>query len=100
VHECVVGACPSRGNQAIALGFDIGRRVAGVHHGRCASFLEAHGCVPSCISLFFAKNTPHAAAGAVAQRKTRRGMPPGLPWRSFGEYALLEDSRYTSQAEN
>jgi hypothetical protein len=25
----VVGACPSRGSQAIALGFDIGGRVAG-----------------------------------------------------------------------
>jgi hypothetical protein len=31
VHKCVVGACPSRGNHAIALGFDIGGRVAGVH---------------------------------------------------------------------
>src|SRR4030095_4711139 len=30
-HKCVVGACPSRGNHAIALGFDIGGRVAGVH---------------------------------------------------------------------
>jgi hypothetical protein len=34
----------------------------------------------SCIFLFFCKNEnpPHAAAGPVAQQKTRRGMPPGL----------------------
>jgi hypothetical protein len=38
--------------------------------------------------------------GAVAQQKTRRGTPPGASWRSFGEYALLKDSRYMSQAEN
>src|SRR5262245_50461588 len=52
-------------------------------------------------SCFFGKmrNPPRASARAVAQRKTRRGMPPRL-LRSFGEYALLEDSRYTSQAEN
>jgi len=29
-------------------------------------------------SCFFAENTPHAVAGAVAQRKTRRGVPPGF----------------------
>jgi hypothetical protein len=34
----------------------------------------------SCIFLFFCKKreTRRAAAGAVAQQKTRRGMPPGL----------------------
>jgi len=36
-----------------------------------AAFLPVFSC-------FFAKKIPHAAAGAVAQRKTRRGMPPGL----------------------
>jgi hypothetical protein len=44
------------------------------------AFLKAHGCVLSCIFLFFCKkNPPRAAARASAQRKTRRGMPPGLP---------------------
>jgi len=51
----------------------------------------------SCIFLFFCK-----------KRETRRARPrnkkpgaacrPGF-WRSFGEYAFLEDSRYTSQAK-
>jgi hypothetical protein len=56
----------------------------------------------SCISLFFLQTRetrrarPHAR---LAQQKARRGMPPGR-WRSFGEYLFLEDSRYTSQAEN
>jgi hypothetical protein len=60
----------------------------------------------SCISLFFFANTrnpPRAAARAARATKTRRGMPPGRWrsfWRSFGEYRFLEDSRYTSQAEN
>jgi hypothetical protein len=31
VHERVVGMRPTRGDQAVALGFDIGGRVAGVH---------------------------------------------------------------------
>jgi hypothetical protein len=60
----------------------------------------------SCISLFFFKHEKPAARGRTrgfAQQKTRRGTPPGRWrsfWRSFGEYLFLEDSRYTSQAEN
>jgi hypothetical protein len=55
----------------------------------------------SCIFLFFCKNEnpPHAAAGAVAHKKPGAACRPGF-WRSFGEYVFLEDSRYTSQAEN
>jgi hypothetical protein len=48
----------------------------------------------------FLQKTPRAWPHARSRNeKTRRGMPPGSR-RSFGEYALLEDSRYTSQAEN
>jgi hypothetical protein len=58
--------------------------------------------VISCISLFF-----------LQTRETRRTRPHARPrnekpgaacrpgsWRSFDEYLFLEDSRYTSQAEN
>jgi hypothetical protein len=31
------------------------------------------------------------------QKKARERVSPELLWRSFGEYAFLEDSRYTSQ---
>jgi hypothetical protein len=41
-------------------------------------------------------NALRAGALASAQHKTRRGEPPGLR-RNFGEYAFLEDSRYTSR---
>jgi len=55
--------------------------------------------VVSCISLFF-----------LQTRQTRRARPrsrdkkPGAVsrpggWRTFGEYAFLEDSRYTSQED-
>jgi hypothetical protein len=37
-----------------------------------------------------------------AEALARQTEPPLAPWstRNFGEYALLEDSRYTSQAKN
>jgi len=43
----------------------------------------------------------HAARGRMRSRDEKPGAArrPGS-WRSFGEYALLEDSRYTSQTEN
>jgi hypothetical protein len=56
----------------------------------------------SCIFLFFLQTRetrrarPHAR---LAQQKTRAACRPGF-WHSFGEYLFLEDSRYTSQAEN
>jgi len=42
-----------------------------------------------------------AARGRMRSRNEKPGAArrPGS-WRSFGEYALLEDSRYTSQTEN
>jgi hypothetical protein len=62
--------------------------------------LKAHGCVLSCIFLFFLqKNTPRGRARERAPKKSGAACRPGS-WRSFGEYALLEDSRYMSQAEN
>jgi len=62
-------------------------------------FLKQHGCFPSCIFLFFCKK--HPARGRMRSRNEKPGAArrPGF-WRSFGEYALLEDSRYTSQAKN
>jgi hypothetical protein len=43
------------------------------------------------------QNTPRAAAVCVRATKNPGVVPPG-GWRTFGEYAFLEDSRYTSQA--
>jgi hypothetical protein len=51
---------------------------------------------------FFCKDEKHAARGRTrgrATKKTGAACRPGS-WRSFGEYVFLEDSRYTSQAEN
>jgi hypothetical protein len=53
-------------------------------------------------SCFFAeretrRTRPHHA---VAQQKNPARHPARAFRRSFGEYAFLEDSRYTSQAEN
>jgi hypothetical protein len=44
------------------------------------AFLKLHGCDLLYFPVFSAKtrNSPRAAARASAQRKTRRGMPPGL----------------------
>ena len=42
VHERVVGACPSRGDQAIALGVDIGGSVARIDPQRMGAMSEAH----------------------------------------------------------
>jgi hypothetical protein len=58
--------------------------------------------VISCISLFFLQT--REARWARAHARPRNEKPgaacrPGS-WRSFGEYAFLEDSRYTSQAKN
>src|SRR2546422_11760483 len=58
--------------------------------------------VISCISLFFLQRRetrrvrPHARS---RNKKPGAACRPGS-WRSFGEYLFLEDSRYTSQAEN
>jgi hypothetical protein len=43
------------------------------------ALLKAHGCFLLYFPVFLQKtrNPPRAAARAVAQRKTRRGTPPG-----------------------
>jgi hypothetical protein len=43
-----------------------------------------------------------ACAGAACVRATKKPGAASRPggWRSFGEYAFLEDSRYTSQPES
>jgi hypothetical protein len=57
----------------------------------------------SCISLFFLQTRetrrarPHTRLRAT--KKPGAACRPGSR-RSFGEYLFLEDSRYTSQAEN
>jgi hypothetical protein len=45
------------------------------------------------------KCAAHGRARGRATKNPARQSRPGF-WRSFGEYALLEDSRYTSQAKN
>jgi hypothetical protein len=58
--------------------------------------------VISCISLFFLQTRETRRARPHARSRNKKpdaACRPGS-WRSFGEYAFLEDSRYTSQAEN
>jgi hypothetical protein len=100
VHECVVGPCPSRGNQAIALGSDVGGRVAGVHP-RQMRVLSESAWLRSCLyfPVFLQKKSRTRPQARSRNEKPGAACRPGS-WRSFGEYALLEDSRYTSQAEN
>jgi hypothetical protein len=51
------------------------------------------------LACFEAKETRRARPHARTRDKTPgTASRPGV-WRSFGEYAFLEDSRYTSQAE-
>jgi hypothetical protein len=44
------------------------------------------------------ENTPRAAAARARNKKPGAISRPG-GWRTFGEYAFLEDSRYTSQED-
>jgi hypothetical protein len=58
--------------------------------------------VISCISLFFLQTRETRRARPQSRARNKKpgaACRPGF-WRSFGEYAFLEDSRYTSQAEN
>jgi hypothetical protein len=68
----VVGACPSRGSQAIALGFDIGGRVAGDARPfwkRMAAFSPVFSC--------FLQKTRRTRPPA-RNEKPARGMPLAL----------------------
>jgi hypothetical protein len=47
--------------------------------------------------LISRENTPYAAAACVRATKKPGAVSRPGGWRSFGEYAFLEDSRYTSQ---
>jgi hypothetical protein len=61
--------------------------------------LKRHGfdlLIFSCKRQETRRARPHARA---RNEKPGAACRPGS-WRSFGEYAFLEDSRYTSQAEN
>jgi hypothetical protein len=56
----------------------------------------------SCIFLVFCKTRERRRARPQARQRNEKpgaACRPGF-WRNFGEYALLEDSRYTSQAKN
>jgi len=58
--------------------------------------------VISCISLFFLQTRETRRARAHARPRNEKpgaACHPGF-WRSLGEYAFLEDSRYRSQAKN
>src|SRR5215813_11966786 len=56
----------------------------------------------SVFSCFFCKHAKPAARGRMRGSRNKKpgaACRPGS-WRGFGEYLFLEDSRYTSQAEN
>jgi hypothetical protein len=58
--------------------------------------------VISCISLFFCKHEKPALRGRGLRGRNKKPGAVSRPggWRSFGEYAFLEDSRYASQPES
>jgi hypothetical protein len=58
--------------------------------------------VISCISLFFCKHEKPALRGCGLRARNKKPGAVSRPggWRSFGEYAFLEDSRYASQEES
>jgi hypothetical protein len=60
------------------------------------AFLKLHGCGLLYFPVFSANTTNPRRAAAHAQQKPGAVSRPG-GWRSFGEYAFLEDSRYASQ---
>jgi hypothetical protein len=45
------------------------------------------------------ENTPRAASARVRATKKPGAVSRSGGWRTFGEYAFLEDSRYTSQED-
>ena len=47
--------------------------------------------------LLSPENTPRAARGLRARNKKPGAVSRPGGWRTFGEYAFLEDSRYASQ---
>jgi hypothetical protein len=63
-------------------------------------------CAIPCIFLFFLQPREPAARGRTRGSRNKKPGAACRPgswrsfWRSFGEYLFLEDSRYTSQAEN
>jgi len=58
--------------------------------------------VTSCISLFFCKHEKPAWRGRGLRTRNKKPSAVSRPggWRSFDEYAFLEDSRYASQEES
>src|SRR5262249_55073578 len=74
--------------------------------GRPAGFpalalLKAHGCLLLYFPVFLQKRETRRTRPHERSRNKKPGAAcrPGS-WRNFGEYAFLEDSRYTSQAKN
>src|SRR5262245_1822902 len=65
------------------------------------ALLKAHGCLLLYFPVFLQKRETRRARPQARTRNEKPGAAcrPGS-WRSFGEYVFLEDSRYTSQAEN
>jgi hypothetical protein len=64
------------------------------------AFLKLHGCDLLYFPVFLQRRETRRARPHARPRNEKPGAAchPGS-WRSFGEYAFLEDSRYTSQAE-
>jgi hypothetical protein len=65
------------------------------------AFLKLHGCDLLYFLVFLQTRETRRARPHTRPRNEKPGAAcrPGS-WRSFGEYAFLEDSRYTSQAKN
>jgi hypothetical protein len=57
--------------------------------------------VVSCISLFFLQTRQTRGARPHMRPRSKKPGAVSRPggWRTFGEYAFLEDSRYTSQED-
>jgi hypothetical protein len=63
--------------------------------------LKLHGCDLLYFPVFLQTRETRRARPHARPRNKKPGAAcrPGF-WRSFGEYAFLEDSRYASQAKN
>jgi hypothetical protein len=63
------------------------------------AFLKLHGCGLLYFPVFSANTTNPRGRGWRARNKKPGAVSRPGGWRTFGEYAFLEDSRYTSQED-
>jgi hypothetical protein len=66
------------------------------------AFLKLHGCGLLYFPVFSANTTNPRRAAAACVRATKKPGAVSRPggWRTFDEYAFLEDSRYASQEDS